>query len=88
MCAIIVLAASEWLLMTTPVLSRGPPRGAQPRRPFVTTRALIGGSAYQNRNDSGLWEELVIASDLTGEYGLLPHLDGQNGGEVGMMRIR
>jgi hypothetical protein len=66
MCAIIVLAASEKLLMTTHGFSRGPPRGAQPCRPCVTVRTLVGGSAHQTRSDFGLWEELVIAVDLTG----------------------
>ena len=58
--------------MTTHVLSRGPPRDAKPRRPCVTVRTLIGGSAHQTRSDFGLWEELVIAGDLTGDYGLPP----------------
>ena len=74
--------------MTTHGLSRGSPRGAQPCRPCVTVRTLIGGSAHQTRIDFGLWEELVIAGDLTGEYGLPPAFRRTNGGEVGIMRIR
>jgi len=56
--------------MTTHGLSRGSPRGAQPCHPCVTVRTLMGGSAHQIRSDFGVWEELVIAGDLTGEYGL------------------
>jgi hypothetical protein len=43
------------------------PQGhAEPCRSFVTTRTLIGGSAYHTRNDCGLSDLLVIAGDLTG----------------------
>jgi len=42
------------------------PQGhAEPSRPFVTPRTLIGGSDYQTRNSSGLCDLLVLAGDLT-----------------------
>ena len=44
----------------------------QPCRSFVTRRTLIGGPAHQTRNGSDLSELLVIASDLTGAFRLLP----------------
>ena len=74
----------------TPMCLTKAPRLAQPCRPCVTSRTLIGGSTHQTRNDSYLRELLAIASDLTGACRLPPAFirpkNGEEGG--GGMRIR